>query len=333
MRSKLEEDWFHRFKCTRSSEGSRPALGRLDPVTKLPLFTAETKVAWTNCKDKAEYLQDPLPVDQMYQTIPLNPNSPHKLNEYLSRWGESGLEAFHLLLAHHFANCGMHSSLADNLNLTGTARYNLGVQHKLNLMRRNMERCKVMPAAWEGVVPYFNHSQLHWVNELAVAAGVTEPFSNVEKLRKDTGEHFFSEYIVWLNETKPTFDSRDCCLCSDCRLQQSNENDSGDSVVVFCQPAATPSPTQISPTVTNTTVTNPAVPHQLPQNRQLPMPHPPTTQAPLFMPLYPPVMFMHTQMLFCCDIYRAWCNQPFRRGRPPHDHYKCRGFFPGVGVT
>ena len=123
------EDWFARYKCTSSSHETRPALGRLDPVTKQTLFTLETKDAWMNCKDKAEHLQDPLPLEEMYFVIPPNPNSTNGLNEYLSRRGESSLESFHLLLA-HFANCGMRSSLADNLNLTGTARYNLGIRNK-----------------------------------------------------------------------------------------------------------------------------------------------------------------------------------------------------------
>ena len=118
MRDRLDE-WHSRFKCS-ASEGSAPALGRLDPITKEPLFTAETKTVVGNCKDKCQYLQDPLPLDEMYDVIEPNPNSPHGLKEYLSRRGESNLESFHLMLA-HFGNTGMRESLADNLNLTGTA--------------------------------------------------------------------------------------------------------------------------------------------------------------------------------------------------------------------
>jgi hypothetical protein len=163
------DEWFHRFKCSTTS--SRPALGRLDPKTQQSLFTADTKVAWENCKAKAEYLQDPLPLEEMYDTILPHPSSPHGLKEYLSRRGESSLEAFHLLLA-HFANCGMRNSLADNLNLTGTCRYNLTIRHKLRLTSNNalgvdFNTRKNMPAAWEGVVPYFNHSELAWVNKQA----------------------------------------------------------------------------------------------------------------------------------------------------------------------
>ena len=113
------DDWFDRFKCS-SNNSARPARGRLDPLTGNRLFTSETKEAIINCKDKATHLQDQLPLEKMYRVIRPSPNSPHGLNEYLSRRGESSLESFHLSLA-HFANCGMKRSLADNLNLTGTA--------------------------------------------------------------------------------------------------------------------------------------------------------------------------------------------------------------------
>jgi len=122
MREKLEE-WFVRFKCT-ASIGSLPVGGRVDPITKEALFTAETKAAVSNCKESCQCLQDPLTLEEMYNVIPANQNSPHGLKEYLSRRGESNLESFHLMLA-HFGNAGMRESLADNLNLTGTARYNL----------------------------------------------------------------------------------------------------------------------------------------------------------------------------------------------------------------
>ena len=139
----------------------------------------------------------------------------------MSRRGESRLEAFHLLLA-HFAHCGMRNSLADNLNLAGTARFNLSICHKLRLSllndsNTNVQR-KKMPAAWETIVPYHNHLELAWVNDLAIKAGCSKhvPFHSVEPLGKDTGERFFSEYLQWMGTTKPTYDDQDRCLCQDC---------------------------------------------------------------------------------------------------------------------
>jgi len=121
MRAMLD-DWFDRYKCSTTNP-DRPARGRLDPLTGETLFTADTKDTLKNCKDKAQCLQDPLPLDHMYAVITPSPNSAHGLNECLSRRGESSLESFPLTLA-HFGNCGMRTTLADNLNLTGTARYN-----------------------------------------------------------------------------------------------------------------------------------------------------------------------------------------------------------------
>jgi hypothetical protein len=50
-----------------------------------------------------------------------------------------------------------------------------------------------MPAAWEAVVPYFNHLELQYVNRLAEQAGLSQqqvPFHNVESILEDTGERF-----------------------------------------------------------------------------------------------------------------------------------------------
>ena len=215
------DDWFDTYKCSTSNP-KRPARGRLDPLTGITLFTAETREAILNCKDKASYVQDPLPLEQMYKIIPPGPNSTHGLNEYLSRRGESSLESFHLMLA-HFGNCGMRTSLADNLNLLGTARYNLGVRQKLRLTDENTQRSKI-PAAFEAVVPFFNHTELRHINQLAIDAGVSNgcvPFTNVEPLPPDNGERFFSEYLSWMRKAKPTYDENDQCRCEYCRKYQS----------------------------------------------------------------------------------------------------------------
>ena len=62
------EEWFVRCKCT-ASEGSLPAQGRRDPISGDNLFTAETKSAVQNCKEKAQCLQDPLPLEEMYDGV------------------------------------------------------------------------------------------------------------------------------------------------------------------------------------------------------------------------------------------------------------------------
>ena len=156
----------------------------------------------------------------MYHVIKPNLNSSHGLNEYLSRRGESTLESFHLALA-HFGNMGMRDSLADNLNLTGTARHNITIRYKLRLAEREEQRRSKIPAAWEGIVPFYNHSKLDFVNLLATKLGLSTqqlPFSDVEKLPlEDTGERFFSEYLAWLSVTEPPVNPKtDMCLCTRC---------------------------------------------------------------------------------------------------------------------
>ena len=205
------ELWKDRFKCTKSTELSAPAGGRRNPDTGETLFTPETKKAVQECQKKAKHLQDPLPLEEMYYTIAPHPKSKHQLPEYLSRRGESNLEAFHLLLA-HFGNNGMRASLADNLMLTGTARYNLQIRHKLRLTKLAADdpsRNK-MPAGWETVVPFFNHSEPAHVNQLAKDAGVQEvPFATVEELVADAGERFFSEHLTWMQQEDPPIGTQD----------------------------------------------------------------------------------------------------------------------------
>jgi len=158
----------------------------------------------------------------MYDTIKPSPNASHQLNKCLSRRGESCLESFHNMLA-HFVNCGMRATLADNLNLTGTARYNLAIRHKwrlisLSLTHENPERKKI-PAAFESLVSFFNHSELACANQIAKDAGASNsnlPFQNIEPLPPDNGERFFSEYLLWKNSNKPHNDGQSHCLCHLC---------------------------------------------------------------------------------------------------------------------
>ena len=211
------DDWFDQYKCS-ASDDSRPARGRYDPLTGETLFTGDTKEAIERAKEKAEYLQDELPLHQMYDVIQPNVNSKHQLPEYLSRRGESCLESFHGMLA-HFGNCGMRTTLADNLNLTGAARYNLVIRHKRRLIALTSENTarEKITAACEGIVSFFNHSELNHINKITIAAGSQfPPFKGTEMLPADNGERFFSEYLLWLKETRPKYDPQSRCLCEVC---------------------------------------------------------------------------------------------------------------------
>jgi hypothetical protein len=97
-----------------------------------------------------------------------------------------------------------------------------------------------------------NHSELKWVNELAAKAGSNKlPFMDVEPLGHDTGERFFSEYLIWMKETKPTYNKQDLCLCVGCEptQQQQCTNNTSES------PTTSKSPTTITDTEITTNVT------------------------------------------------------------------------------
>jgi len=121
----------------------------------------------------------------------------------------------------HFGNCGMRTTLADNLNLTGTARHNMTIRHKISLTDEKTSRVlrAKIPAAFEGVVSFFNHTELQHINTIALEAGITQqnlPFRNLESLPKDNGERFFSEYLTRMREIKPKFNDKDRCMCTSC---------------------------------------------------------------------------------------------------------------------
>ena len=214
------DDWFDQFKCS-SSDNKRPARGRKDPVSGDTLFSCETKGTVEECKKKSMHLQDPLPLDEMCDVMHPNPNAPHQLKECLSRRGESCLESFHLMLA-HFGNCGMRTSLADNLNLTGAARHNLSMRTKrrlIDLTLENTEARRKTPAAHESVITFFNDAELLHVNQIAIQAGTSPhnlPFKCVEDLPADNGERFFSEHLTHMRQNRPRHDVNCRCLCDEC---------------------------------------------------------------------------------------------------------------------
>jgi hypothetical protein len=153
----------------------------------------------------------------MYRVICPNENSTHKLSTFVSLRGESKLESFHDNVA-HYGNCGMGDSLCDNLNLKGTAEYNLTIRTRLELANKSREDRKKTPASWETVVSYVNHLRLTYINKLAADAGMTHlPFLSVELLCEDTGERFFSQYLKDQTQRDHDFPrSVDRCQCRRC---------------------------------------------------------------------------------------------------------------------
>lgn len=93
----------------------------------------------------------------------------------------------------------MRESLADNLNLIGTARHNLVIRRELRLARMSTDAATLnetakVSAAWECVIACCNHAELQHVNSPAAKCGVNNqllPFKGSETPVEDTGERFF----------------------------------------------------------------------------------------------------------------------------------------------
>ena len=225
----------------------------------------------------------------------------------------------------HFGNSGMRETLADNLNLTGTARYNLQIRFKLRLVRsRNpnpYSRAKI-PAAWETVVPYFNHSELSYVNDLATMAGVLVlPFKDVERLPADNGERFFSEYLLWMKQQKPQHDINDLCLCPTCKVppdsadEETETNPRDDNNVARVSQSNVPA--QMPVEVNDEPTTRDIIPRaQLPQ---LPMQQQPFHAAPFI----PTALWINPYVLpswpNCCEKFVEYNSRDDKRGCPPHN--------------
>ena len=321
------DDWFCKHKVTSSNPQDRPARGRLDPSHNTPLFTPETKPAVASCKEKAIHLADPMDIDQMCDKMLPNPNSKHQLTQHISKRGKSKLESFHDRLA-NFANSGMRNSLSDNLHLAGTARCNLGIRHKRSLLTlENPSERSRMPAAWERVVPHWNHSELMFINQMAVELGGTAPFPRAEPLPPDNGERFFSECMTTVNPMHQQHGNlHDECLCAICTKIYTDKH--GDTTHLDKPPAG--------PAIGDHIAHKPAAVHQqqahavVPTNRTASMPTPQPTPQPTFcqqpfwqMPILPmPFFFMPPPPAACCAKCCNWKTSK-RKGRPPHDHH-CR---------
>ena len=308
--------WFSKYKCT-ASDGKMPAEGEFDDRTGQTLFTFETKDAVENCKKNARYLQDNLPLDQMYREVKPPANSKHGLSEWISFRGESKLESWHDNVA-HFANSGMNRELCDVLNLAGTARYNLTIRHRLKTHHATPEN-EDMPVQWRQEVSFWNQTELAFINKLAQEAGADYvPFVDIEVLPPDNGERFFSEYLQQRKEISTAHPNHllDTCPCATCTGTRKSPP---PAAAPAPEPAVQHRPPQLPP---------PARPQQqlqapAPARRRPPAPPPPPPPPPqvpepaqwawpppLMFPPPPPIMFQG----FCCNEKWIYETTP-RRGR------------------
>jgi hypothetical protein len=145
--------------------------------------------------------------------------SRHGLSECISLRGESKLEGFHDLLA-NFANVRMRYTLTDAINLIGTARWNVARRYKIQRATSQDNIYIDCPCYWANEPQFFDESELHYINGLALDAGYgNTPFPNTRTLPPDNGERFFMRY--WIEEMERqekygTSKINDRCQCPQC---------------------------------------------------------------------------------------------------------------------
>ena len=66
----------------------------------------------------------------------------------------------------------------------------------------SLDKRSLIPAGWECVVPYWNHTELRFINEMAVSSGSQQQFQWVENLPEDTGERFFLGILGTTEQTE-----------------------------------------------------------------------------------------------------------------------------------
>jgi hypothetical protein len=156
----------------------------------------------------------------IYREIPAGKKSKHKLPKWLSNRPESGLEKFHMFLA-HMANTGSGRELADALTLAGTGDHNIKARWRGHVNKAKLEG-KEIPGTveLEGEPPFWDHSYLHLLNCRAESLGLQPIFDFVTLPSDDNGEVFLSEYF---EQQKRRNESVGCdkgtkfCNCPICR--------------------------------------------------------------------------------------------------------------------
>ena len=189
-------------------------------------------------------------------------------------------------------------------------------------------------ASWEKVVPFFNQSELWFVDGLAKSVGCNYPFPRAEILIEDNGERFFSQYITKtlpsLKKLKPGPVGE--CLCTSCtkpatvstqqqaplRLEMNNDT-TNNTITRQIVTAPTPKMNRRNPN--NHQARKPtqcAVANRFNYIQPAPNYQPPVIQymANLIPMQYQMPLCFVPQQLPCCQNYAQWLS--IRKGRPPH---------------
>jgi hypothetical protein len=219
--------WIEDFKNVKDQNGK-------------PVFTRNTEKVATEQLKKVHHTSD-VPNLNMYQEIPPGPRSTHGLSKWKCDRPESPLEQFHGLLA-HFANSGTNKRLSDTVTLGGTTEFNCKMRWKAKINERRLAGESVdIPGDFVDLPRFYDHSYLHYLNELAKNCGLPPVFDDVHLVGENNGEVFLSKYFdeqLVRNKTVGQDKKTSMCLCSTCttymskntqtRLFAPEENDDND---------------------------------------------------------------------------------------------------------
>jgi hypothetical protein len=155
----------------------------------------------------------------MYQKIPPGKRSTHGLSKWKCTRPESPLEKFHELLA-HFGNSGMNQGLADTLTLGGTTEFNCKMRWKAKINKQKLAGEIVdIPVDFIDLPRFYDHSFLHYLNELAKSCGIPPIFDDVDPINKNNGEVYLSKYFeeqMVRNQTVGQDKKTSICQCPTC---------------------------------------------------------------------------------------------------------------------
>jgi hypothetical protein len=160
----------------------------------------------------------------------------------------------------------MRASLCDNLNLRGTAGFNVTIRHRLEMAEiaaKDMASRPNIPSFWLNYPSHKNHCELVHANELAAAGRYPEvPFPSARPLPPDNGERFYSEYFIEETERQQSIAGHplnDRCHCTKCGNNSEQLTHKGPAIEAkkpeeivapqrFVRPRLLSPPRQINPT-------------------------------------------------------------------------------------
>jgi hypothetical protein len=132
---------------------------------------------------------------EMHQETLPGKRSTHGLSKWRCDRPESPLGQFHKLLA-HFGNSGMNPEFSDILELGGATEFDVKMQRKCEQNNKKLAGERIdIPGNFTDSPRFFDHSFLHFLNELAQRKGLPIIFDDVHPMPENNVVKCFSQNI------------------------------------------------------------------------------------------------------------------------------------------